>query len=148
MNNRERDALGRPLPPGATGLPGPTSRADRTSDETLTEAQRWLDDGRPFAAHEIFEDAWKSCPPTERRLWQGLAQAAVALTHALRGNPTGALAVLGRAREHLAPFETNPPYGIDIAALLAWADRIQASLQDATAGDFPIVPGVPPLRRG
>ncbi|WP_261993079.1 DUF309 domain-containing protein, partial [Streptomyces sp. adm13(2018)] len=43
---------------------------------------RLLDAGMPFHAHEVFEDAWKSGPASERDLWQGLAQLAVGLTHA------------------------------------------------------------------
>lgn len=39
--------------------------------ETLREAQRLLDAGMPFHAHEVFEDAWKSGPEDERELWRG-----------------------------------------------------------------------------
>jgi uncharacterized protein len=32
----------------------------RTPQQTLQEAQKLLDAGRPFHAHEVFEDAWKA----------------------------------------------------------------------------------------
>ena len=44
-----------------------------------------LAEGRPFHAHEVFEAAWKSAPDADRELWRGLAQIAVGLTHARRG---------------------------------------------------------------
>jgi predicted metal-dependent hydrolase len=113
----------------------------------LDEAQRWLDDGRPFAAHEVFEDAWKSCPAAERGLWQGLAQSAVALTHALRGNRTGARTVLARAQENLIPFASDPPYGLDLAALSDWSDRLDHALSTAPTGEAAQAPPIPPLRR-
>ena len=56
---------------------------------------------RPFHAHEVLEAAWKSGPAQERDLWQGLAQIAVGLTHARRGNARGAVALLRRGAERV-----------------------------------------------
>ena len=55
-------------------------------------------------AHEVFESAWKSLPGPERELWRGLAQVAVGLTHARRGNPRGASTLLRRGAGHIAGF--------------------------------------------
>ncbi len=66
---------------------------------------RLLAEGRPFHAHEVFEAAWKSVPGQERELWRGLAQVAVGLTHARRGNASGAVALLRRGAGHVAEFE-------------------------------------------
>ena len=88
-NTRPRDRLGRPLPYGSPGAPEVPEGVSRTPEEALTEAQRLLDTGFPFAAHEILEDAWKSAAEDERELWRGLAQLAVGLTHAERGNGRG-----------------------------------------------------------
>ncbi len=63
-----------------------------------------LAEGRPFHAHEVFEAAWKSIPGPERELWRGLAQIAVGLTHARRGNAPGAVALLRRGAGHVAGF--------------------------------------------
>ena len=63
-----------------------------------------LAEGRPFHAHEVFEAAWKSTPGPERELWRGLAQIAVGLTHARRGNARGAMALLRRGADRVAGF--------------------------------------------
>ncbi|MEU8571586.1 DUF309 domain-containing protein, partial [Streptomyces pathocidini] len=123
-SGRPRDGLGRPLPYGAPGVERQPEGVVRAPGETLREAQRLLDDGRPFHAHEVFEDAWKSTgEPGERGLWKGLAQLAVGVTHAARGNPRGARALLLRAAEAIQPYADRAPYGIDARALSAWARR-------------------------
>jgi predicted metal-dependent hydrolase len=117
-NARPRDALGRPLPRDAAGEP-PTPDAALRPAEALAEAQRLLDAGRPFHAHEVLEAAWKAAPPAERSLWQGLAQIAVGLTHALRGNAQGAAALMRRGAGRLDGYPDRGPYGIDVAGLRA-----------------------------
>jgi predicted metal-dependent hydrolase len=101
-------------------------------EESLAQAQRLIDSDRPFHAHEVLEGTWKAAPPTERELWQGLAQLAVGLTHALRGNPTGAVAVLSRGRARIAQYADDPPYGIDTVGLMAWSDQLVSQLADPT----------------
>lgn len=115
-NARPRDALGRPLPRDAEGEP-PASEAPLAAALALDEAQRLLDAGRPFQAHEVLEAAWKAAPDTDRDLWQGLAQLAVGLTHALRGNARGAAALLRRGVSRLDGYPDHGPYGIDVAGL-------------------------------
>jgi len=68
-------------------------------DEAVAEAQRLLDAGLPFPAHDVLEGVWKTAPAAERALWRGLAQLAVGLTHALRGNDSGAPALLRRGSD-------------------------------------------------
>src|SRR4051794_41258283 len=70
-NARPRDALGRPLPYGAAGEERAPEGVVRSPDRALAEAQELLDAGRPFHAHEVLEDAWKSAPAEERQLWRG-----------------------------------------------------------------------------
>lgn len=120
-NARPRDALGRPLPYDAEGEERAPEGVPRTPDEALTEAQRLLDAGRPFHAHEVLEDQWKSAPEAERELWRGLAQLAVGLTHAARGNRTGAATLLERGAANIGPFAATPPHGIDVPGLVQWA---------------------------
>jgi uncharacterized protein len=78
----------------------------------------------------VLEAAWKAGPPAERDLWQGLAQLAVGLTHARRGNGPGAVALLRRGGQRVARYGTDAPYGIGAAALAAaaagLADQIEA----------------------
>jgi hypothetical protein len=92
--------------------------------ESLAEAQRLLDAGRPFHAHEVLEGTWKASPPGERDLWQGLAQLAVGLTHLARGNPVGAATLLRRGAGRIAPYAGHPPHEVDVTGLLAWAGRL------------------------
>jgi hypothetical protein len=114
----------------------------RTTDETISEAQRLLDDGMPFHAHEVFEDAWKSAPREERELWRGLAQLAVGLTHAARGNPRGTAALLRRGAASMRPYVLADPYGLDVTRLVDWSDVAARTVQD---GDP--MPAMPPLRK-
>lgn len=120
MPQRPRDDLGRPLPADADVAieadPEPLPAA-----QTLVVAQQLLDAGRAFRAHEVFEARWKSVTGAERDLWRGLAQVAVAITHAQRGNDRGRVSLLTRAAATLAPWQDERPYDVDVAAIRAWA---------------------------
>ncbi|RFU21440.1 DUF309 domain-containing protein [Geodermatophilus marinus] len=133
-NARPRDALGRPLPHGAAGVERAPEGVLRTPAVALAEAQRLLDAGRPFHAHEVLEDAWKTAPEAERQLWRGLAQLAVGLTHAARGNARGAATLLDRGAGNVAGYAADPPHGIDVPGLAAWARQAAA---EAAAGRLP-----------
>jgi hypothetical protein len=130
-NARPRDALGRPLPYGTAGEERAPEGVLRTPERALAEAQELLDAGRPFHAHEVLEDAWKSAPEEERQLWRGLAQLAVGLTHAARGNARGAATLLDRGAGNVTGYAGAPPHGIDVAGLVAWA---RARSAEAAAG--------------
>ncbi|MFG2379131.1 DUF309 domain-containing protein [Streptomyces sp. NPDC048504] len=124
-NARPRDGLGRPLPYDADGVARQPEGVVRAPEETVVEAQALLDEGKPFHAHEVFEDAWKSGPDEERALWRGLAQLAVGLTHAARGNVTGGARLLrrgaGGVEEWASRSGRERPYGMDLAGVAAWA---------------------------
>jgi len=123
-NARPRDALGRPLPRGIPGVPTTPDDVVLAPAPALAEAQRLLDAGQPFHAHEVLEGTWKSAPEDERELWRGLAQLAVGLTHARRGNATGASRLLARAAERIAPYAEQPRHGIPVALLTTWTRRL------------------------
>ncbi|WP_420032142.1 DUF309 domain-containing protein [Streptomyces sp. cg28] len=120
-NARPRDGLGRPLPYGSPGVARQPEGVVRTAGQTVTEAQALLDAGRPFHAHEVFEDAWKSAPRKQRELWRGLAQAAVGLTHAARGNTTGGARLLRRGADAVDAWPGDAPAGLDAPGVVAWA---------------------------
>lgn len=141
---RPRDGLGRPLPYGSPGVARQPEGVSRTPAQSLAEAQRLLDDGMPFHAHEVLEDAWKAAPEAERELWRGLAQLAVGLTHAARGNAVGGTALLDRGTSALAPYADAAPYGIDIAGLLAWSRELTGRLTGS--GPVPAAETAPRLR--
>jgi predicted metal-dependent hydrolase len=89
----------------------------------LTFAQQLIDGGRPFHAHEVLEASWRDAPAGERDLWQGLAQLAVGLTHARRGNARGAAALLRRGAARISGYAEASPHLIDAAGVsLAAAD--------------------------
>jgi hypothetical protein len=153
-NARPRDALGRPLDP-ANGTGSGGAGTDRIPDdlvitgaEAAALADRLLRDGRPFHAHEVLEAAWKSGPADERDLWQGLAQIAVGLTHARRGNARGAVALLSRGAERVRGYQggagsqravgrTASPFGMNVDAFLAAADDLAARIERDGLGGIP-----------
>lgn len=90
--------------------------------QTLQAAQELLDRGRPFHAHEVLEARWKAVAGgADRVCWQALAQLAVGLTHAERGNPDGATRLIGRGRQRLASVAADP-LPIEAGPVLEWAD--------------------------
>lgn len=137
--DRPRDALGRPLPYGTPGVE-PVSEEPLSAPETIDAAWALVREGRPFAAHEVLEARWKTCPPAERDLWQGLAQLCVALTHAARGNRVGAQRLFERGTGRLALYgvSAGPAYGLDLPAIVACARR-----ELDAAGNGGSVPGSP-----
>lgn len=141
MSPRARDRLGRPLPAGV-GEPEPDPPL-LPEAETIELAQALLDDGRAFRAHEVFETRWKGTAGDDRQLWRGLAQLAVGITHAQRGNVDGAVALLERAADTLAPWEGQVVHAVDVAAVRAWALRAAETVRTAGAGPL----AVPRLRR-
>jgi hypothetical protein len=76
----------------------------------------------------VLEDQWKADDSPERPLWQGLAQVAVGITHALRSNESGARALLARGAETLAPFAGTAPHLVDVDGIRAWASHAEADL--------------------
>jgi len=140
-NARPRDELGRPLPRDASGAPPPPEEQALGPDAALTEAQRLIDSGRAFRAHEVLEASWKAAPPAERDLWQGLAQVAVGLTHAQRGNARGAAALLRRGGLRVAGYADSAPHGIAAEAVARFAadlaDRIERDGLDPATSATP-----------
>jgi hypothetical protein len=136
-NARPRDELGRPLAHNGDDV-APADAPALPAIQALAEAQRLLDVGRPFTAHEVLEAVWKQTTGPERALWRGLAQLAVGLTHQARGNRTGARALLLRGAETLR-LVVGDPYGVPVAELRTWA---LTAADDIEAGA-----PMPPLRR-
>lgn len=103
-NARPRDAYGRPLPYGSPGMPRVPDDYSPTTEQALADARRFLGEGLPFNAHEVFEGRWKCAPEDERELWQGLAQICVGLTHLQRGNGRGALTLFSRGAARVQAY--------------------------------------------
>jgi hypothetical protein len=181
-NARPRDGLGRPLgraDSAASEVSG-FAGAERIPDdlviggaEAAALADRLLRDGRPFHAHEVLEAAWKSGPAEERDLWQGLAQIAVGLTHARRGNTRGAVALLRRGTERVRAYQDGAdsrraprigsraepgsqsaagrpasPFGMDIAFFLAASDDLATRIERDGLDGIPLADLSPGLLAG
>ncbi|MFO0825145.1 MAG: DUF309 domain-containing protein [Gemmataceae bacterium] len=77
------------------------------------EGVRLFNLGEFFEAHEVWEDLWMECPSAERRFFQALIQAAVALYHFGRGNHAGATRLFNSGRRYMEPY--RPVYlGLDV----------------------------------
>jgi uncharacterized protein len=129
-NARPRDELGRPLPRTAAG---DVSRIPDDLAVSPAEAAALggglLADDRPFHAHEVFEAAWKSTSGPDRELWRGLAQIAVGLTHARRGNASGAVTLLRRGAQRVAGCPGDPrDLGVDPEYVAAAADGLASRI--------------------
>ncbi len=133
---RPRDALGRPLPRDATGNPSLATDQVLPPAQALRVAQQLLDAGRPFDAHEVLEAVWKAAPDSERDLWQGLAQLAVGLTHARRGNGRGAATLLRRGAKRMASYADTGPYRIDVAGLRARSAELARQIEASGLADL------------
>lgn len=123
-NARPRDRHGRPLPRGAAGVERVPEDVALDPDDAVNEAQRLLDAGLPFPAHDVLEGVWKAAPAAERDLWRALAQLAVGLTHAQRGNARGAVALLNRSSDGLGQWAGPAPAGVDLDVVRAHADAL------------------------
>jgi hypothetical protein len=170
-NARPRDGLGRPLDhaDADAGLDRIPDDLVITGRDAAVLADQLLRDGRPFHAHEVLEAAWKTGPPDERDLWQGLAQIAVGLTHARRGNARGAVTLLRRGAERVRACQTHPGaadrpgpaagpgsrppgedhrYGLDIPAVLAAADDLASRIEQHGLDHIPRADFAPRLLAG
>jgi uncharacterized protein len=150
-NARPRDAAGRPLPRGAVGVERVPDDLVLGPQETIDEAQRLLDEGMPFHAHEVLEAAWKAAEPAQRELWRGLAQLAVGLTHLQRGNARGAVALLRRGAAHVVHWRAGcagpPPADLALDDLsLDGLVRHAETLADRVERDGPVAASPTDLR--
>ena len=85
----------------------------------------------------------------ERELWRGLAQIAVGLTHAQRGNARGAVALLRRGAGRVSGYAAAPPHGIDAAGVARASTDLAAQIE--AAGDAAVItpgPGISLTRGG
>jgi len=142
-NARPRDGLGRPLSVEQADSAVPTMPDDLVLDGWAAArlGDELLRAGRPFHAHEVFEASWKSGPPAERELWQGLAQLAVGLTHAHRGNARGAVTLLRRGAARVRAYRgagAGAVYGMGLAEVLAVCDELGARIERQGLAGMPV----------
>lgn len=75
-----------------------------------------------FEAHEVWEHLWLECAGPERRFYQGLIQAAVALYHFDNGNLRGAVKLYHSSRGYLNQYG-DAYFGLDLADFARQMDR-------------------------
>jgi predicted metal-dependent hydrolase len=80
-----------------------------------------------FEAHEVWEDLWHDTAGPDRRFFQGLIQAAVAVYHAGNGNARGARRLFHSGRRYMSAY--SPCHlGLDVAAFWAALERALSEL--------------------
>ena len=96
-----------------------------------------------FEAHEVWEDLWNDCGDTDRRFYQALIQAAVALHHYSNGNLRGATKLYGTSKAYMDKYP-SPHLGLDcrefwqrmaacFAPVLTETDLLRRDLRPDTA---------------
>lgn len=80
-----------------------------------------------FDAHEVWESLWMDTAAPEKRFYQALIQAAVALYHFGNGNLRGAAKLYGSSRNYMEKFG-SPFLGLDAARFWQDMERCFATL--------------------
>ena len=130
-NARPRDQHGRPLPRGAVGVGRMPDDLALGPDDAVTEAQRAA---RRRVAVPRARTCWKAVEGRACRrtgAWRALAQAAVGLTHAQRGNARGAVALLNRAADGIGRWVGPAPAALDLDGVRAQAEELAGRIERA-----------------
>ncbi|MCC6802157.1 MAG: DUF309 domain-containing protein [Anaerolineae bacterium] len=115
-------------------VPDPARMAelDRQCAEPLppeaVEAVRKFNAGEYYKPHDLFEALWMRETGPVRELYRGVLQVGIAYFQITRGNGRGALKMLLRSVQWLAPLP-DVCQGIDVAALRADSARVRAELE-------------------
>jgi hypothetical protein len=93
----------------------------------VDDATRLFNEGRFFAAHELWEDEWRAeTEPLRKQRLQGLAQLAAALVKLGQGSRRGAQRILERAAANLsAAGQGSDPWDTALALeqMPRWLDE-------------------------
>ncbi|HVU11747.1 MAG TPA: DUF309 domain-containing protein, partial [Phototrophicaceae bacterium] len=112
---------------------------DRQCDEPLppgaVEAVQKFNAGAYHEQHDEFEALWMREPGPVRQLYQGVLQVGIAYYQITRNNPRGALKMLLRSIQWLAPLP-DVCQGINVAQLRADAAAVRAELERVGEGNF------------
>lgn len=92
------------------------------------EGIRFYNQGEYFLAHEALEDAWNAEGEPERRLYQGILQAAILCMHAKNGNYRGVFKMYARTKVWLGPWSDHCR-GLDIGQLRADLAKIVTQVE-------------------
>ncbi len=111
--------------------------------EVLRRGAELFDSGRLWEAHEVWEEVWRRrAGRPDRDFLKGIIQGSAGMWHATQGNYVGAVSVMSRAVDYLAPYHPSKD-GIDVTALAAALERAIAScrlaLETGQAPDLAMV---------
>src|SRR5262249_50823983 len=98
-----------------------------------------------FEAHEVWEDLWAESHGNERRFYQGLIQAAVALFHFSGGNLGGAVKLYRSSYDYMRNGG-SPFLGLDVASFWEQMGRCFEPLLSTSSPDRdlrPVPEGIP-----
>jgi uncharacterized protein len=94
-----------------------------------------------FEAHEVWESLWLHCAGPERRFYQALIQAAVALYHFGNGNWRGALKLYRSSKAYMDAYP-SPYLGLDAQRFWEAMERCFAPLLAHSNPDSNIRPKI------
>ena len=107
-------------------------------DRLFQEGIDLFNRGDFFAAHEAWEEIWRSTTPEPKELLQGLVQVAAGLHQILDlKRKIGPRNTLAKSRSHLEIY-APAAHGLDVEGLLESVGRWQAWLEEG--GERPAVP--------
>jgi predicted metal-dependent hydrolase len=102
--------------------------------EPLEQGRAAFNRGEFFAAHELWEHAWRQLEGTERVLAQGLIQIAAGLHHLQQGRPRPAGRLLAKGLEKLSRRVTAALADLPIDSLAGDVARLLAEIEGPRAG--------------
>jgi len=105
----------------------------------LAEGLRLYEAGKFFAAHESWENVWKSSPQPQKTFLQGLIQVAGAFHHLQRNNIRGATGLMRSALRRLEPCPSQFA-GISVTTLRSEIHQWLRALEenDSTRPNAPV----------
>jgi hypothetical protein len=116
------------MKPGAQTKPiAPPPCDTAVQDSRFLAGIELFNQAQYFEAHEVWEELWNDCPAHDRRFYQGLIQAAVAIYHFSRNNHAGAARLFHSGKRYMANYGSCH-HGLNIASF--W-DVVAAHLAPA-----------------
>jgi len=111
--------------------------------EVLRRGADLFDNHMYWEAHEVWEEVWRRrAGDDDRDFLKGIIQGAAGMWHATQGNYKGAVSVIGRAVDYLAPYRPARE-GIDVSALADALQRAVAECERAIrTGESPHLPEI------
>jgi predicted metal-dependent hydrolase len=92
-----------------------------------------------FEAHEVWESLWMETASPEKKFYQGLIQAAVALCHFCNGNLRGAAKLYRSSRDYMLRYG-SPFLGLDQNVFWQQMDQCFAEVMAAASPDDKVEP--------